>query len=475
MSNDLVTIGDFPIFDEDEKYGVEELEEIVRVNNARIADTGDCIPVVLGHTRDDADEVEQPPIVGWADSLRLSLIGEVHPRYAITATFRILKECVDLVKKFPRRSVELWTQDKVIDPIALLSTSRPAKNLGLMTFSQSRSGSKMIKFFEQGANMQDQVIADKDTLVKLIVTTLEQSEIGQYVKAQMAQPEPVVSAEETVQEEGKEEAALDEQLESEKRDELLTEDTPQDQVEGEEDPQEDVKDETKDEVKDEEKPVKHEMVEVMEDEDEDEDEEEEEDEEDDPRLKGLKIEGEEHPEFTTEQLLQLVDDHLAEDPEYYVKKCEEVSPGGSNTFIPDDKISYSASGMSLGQLEDVVERYKREQVELHSELGALRSQLRMLSREKELFKLNAQFAFDLAEELELVRDFNDSQFVKHCEVIKSRYAEYPVNRGVGVVPVQTEEGVKPPMTAEKMNRAIDLATRTKCSFEEALKQVCAGA
>ena len=450
----FVEIGEFPIFDEDEKYGLAELEEIVRVNNARIEDTGDCIPVILGHTKDGVSEVSQPPIVGWADGLKIVKLGKLSPRYAISASFRILKDCVDIVKNFPRRSVELWTQDNVIDPIALLSTSRPAKSLGLMTFSQARTGAKLIKYYEQGANMDDTVVADKDTLVKLITSTIENSEIGQYVRSQMTKPDPVESPEEELQEDGKEEAAMDDKADADEKQELAEEGAPSDPPADEEKaaPKEDAPGEEKPK---EDKPEKKSMVEQ-------EACKQEADEDSDPRLRGLAQEAEEHPELSTEVLAKLVDDHLAEDPDYY-------SAGGDNTTIPAELVEKHA--MDEVMREDVIARYRKDNENLRSEVEQLARELNRFAREKELFKLNTQFAFDLAEELKIVSDYSDAQFVRHCDVIRSRYSEYPINRGTGVVPVVTEEGVKPAMTLQKVNQAVELAALKKCSFEEALKLV----
>jgi len=44
----------------------DKLLEITSVNNKRIGDTGDEIPLVIGHTKDDAPENQQPEIVGYA-------------------------------------------------------------------------------------------------------------------------------------------------------------------------------------------------------------------------------------------------------------------------------------------------------------------------------------------------------------------------------------------------------------------------
>jgi hypothetical protein len=391
--------------------------------------------------------------VGWADNLRLVTIGKVNPRMAISATFKVLRECLDLVKQYPRRSVELWTEDLIIDPIALLSTSRPAKNLGLMTFECTRSGAKLTKYYETGATMDasNAVIADRDTLVKLIVSTIEQSEIGQYVRTQMSAPEPEPVAEEPV---------ADEPM----ADDPVADEPVVDEAEAVADV--DSEDATAEPpVKD--KPVagelvKHEMDGEVETAEADVDEE--------LRQKGLADEREEHPELSDDDLLQLVDDHLAEDAEYYTReKCEEALAGGSNTDVPEELKEKNAMKDVLHS--EVLERYRKENNSLKDEVTQLAKHLKAFAREKELFQLNQVFAFDLKDELAITGDYSDDQFTRHCEVIKTRYSKYPVNRGVGVSPMPTDEGVKPAMSLARVQQAVAVAQAEKCSFEEALKRV----
>lgn len=137
-----------PIFDEhsgteegmDVEFTPEVLAKIVEQNNARIKETGDLIPVTLGHTGGEED----PPVLGWAYNFTL---GDFGKKQAIYCDMKFTKDRYAKVKDlaagmaFPRRSVELW-DDYAIDPIALkdrpildtvalLGAERPARNLGL--------------------------------------------------------------------------------------------------------------------------------------------------------------------------------------------------------------------------------------------------------------------------------------------------------------------------------------------------------
>jgi len=71
---DMIVKHHVPILDEHElkdnkgnvviRLDKDKLQEIVNTNNTRMSNTGDEIPLVIGHTKDDAPESEQPEIVG---------------------------------------------------------------------------------------------------------------------------------------------------------------------------------------------------------------------------------------------------------------------------------------------------------------------------------------------------------------------------------------------------------------------------
>jgi len=143
---DCYVYEDIPIFDEHEtedgiKYDRALLQCIAANNNDRIADTGDLVPIVGHHTPEDKDPAKDPEIVGFADQFTVKRFGKKKPRWAIYARFRIHKDKIDTFRNRPRRSVEIWPEDKpensYIDPIALLGAETPRRDLGMITYAKT--------------------------------------------------------------------------------------------------------------------------------------------------------------------------------------------------------------------------------------------------------------------------------------------------------------------------------------------------
>lgn len=116
-------------------FGPDELQEIADHNNLRAEATGDFTPIVIGHTRPNIPEEEQPEIVGFGKDFGLSLFGKDN-RTVLHTTFCIRKDKHAKAMEYPRRSVELWKSDMVIDPIALLKRT-PQRDLGLLTYDRT--------------------------------------------------------------------------------------------------------------------------------------------------------------------------------------------------------------------------------------------------------------------------------------------------------------------------------------------------
>src|SRR5690348_10993768 len=147
---DVAILDEHSIRDKDGKIlaKIDEarLKQIAEVNNKRIKDTGDMIPLVIGHTKGEVGEYvpedQQPEIVGYAKNLRVGKFKNTS-RKAIHATFQFFKDKLDKVRNFPRRSVELWLSDWKIDPISLLRATTPERDLGLLQLS--KGGKKVYK------------------------------------------------------------------------------------------------------------------------------------------------------------------------------------------------------------------------------------------------------------------------------------------------------------------------------------------
>lgn len=124
------------------------LEEIARNSQRRIDDTGDECPIIIGHT--SKERKQQAPVVGFARNFRVETLGRANPRAAIYCDYRFPEAARSELywggdlkcPKFPRRSVEVWPTDRIIDPIALLGGETPRRDLGIMTYSRPSSTSE---------------------------------------------------------------------------------------------------------------------------------------------------------------------------------------------------------------------------------------------------------------------------------------------------------------------------------------------
>lgn len=110
--------------------------------NAREERTGDLCPLVIGHTpplgTHIEDEENQNPLVGYARNWRKGALGNTGRPAAIFDPW-IFNGDVERVKKVPRRSCEVWVSRCEVDPISLLGSSTPARDLGLMKFNRNGS------------------------------------------------------------------------------------------------------------------------------------------------------------------------------------------------------------------------------------------------------------------------------------------------------------------------------------------------
>lgn len=149
--------GDFVVFeavscfdahegDDGVVYDAKLLQHIANNCNRRIQDTGDWCPVVVAHTRDadqKASVTDDPPVIGMAGPFWVGTLGKLKPRPCIFATFWIFPECESTFLRNPRRSVEIWPEerpeDRFFDPISCLGAETPKRDLG-MIYSRRGSG-----------------------------------------------------------------------------------------------------------------------------------------------------------------------------------------------------------------------------------------------------------------------------------------------------------------------------------------------
>ena len=129
----------------DEAY----LDQLIAHMNERERLTGDLSPIVIGHTTDDPQpEIQGPLLVGFARNWVKGPLGETG-RQAAFADCWIYTKDADLVRRFPRRSAEVWVSRHEIDPISFLGPTTPCRDLGLLKLS--RDGS--LTYFKEGGIM----------------------------------------------------------------------------------------------------------------------------------------------------------------------------------------------------------------------------------------------------------------------------------------------------------------------------------
>src|ERR1051326_1313665 len=189
MSSDFVIRDNVPILDEhklhDDDGNViavidqDKLEKIVANNNRRIEETGDEVPLIVGHTKDDAPEHEQPEIVGYADRFRVGWLQKLKRR-AIFARFKLFRDkAQEVLRKYPRRSAELWLRKLEIDPISLLGASTPERSLGLLRFSSDG--------MHYSRTLGNSPMNESNDIVQQVMAALEQTDVWQFIKQLMEQ------------------------------------------------------------------------------------------------------------------------------------------------------------------------------------------------------------------------------------------------------------------------------------------------
>lgn len=142
------------------RFDRASLEQIARASNARAAQGALC-PLTIGHTLSNVPEGAQPPIIGYALNFR---VGDSTPapglgtgvvsKPVLTADFYIRKDVVATAKTYPRVSVEVWPEDWVIDPVALLRRT-PRRDLPQWTYALDNRGKPRLRY-----SMEDYSVAE---------------------------------------------------------------------------------------------------------------------------------------------------------------------------------------------------------------------------------------------------------------------------------------------------------------------------
>lgn len=140
-------------------FGHSELLAVAQRCNQRIAMTGDYATLCLGHTPPKEmvlkGEAEPPEVVGMAGPFYMGQLvaGDGTRRWAILADFHYFREDYPRMKKYPRRSPELWLEeryaDMFLDPIALLGSEAPRLDMG-MVYSRFQAG-RVVELYSAAA------------------------------------------------------------------------------------------------------------------------------------------------------------------------------------------------------------------------------------------------------------------------------------------------------------------------------------
>src|SRR5574340_1365156 len=118
----FLTLLNVPVFAEHEtlakdgralRFTRRELMAVAERCNRRIRETGDYAAISLGHTSED-EAAAAPPVIGYAGPFRVGVLGQpgAKARYAILADFHVFKDQAAKLREFPRRSPELWVEDR---------------------------------------------------------------------------------------------------------------------------------------------------------------------------------------------------------------------------------------------------------------------------------------------------------------------------------------------------------------------------
>jgi len=143
------------------------LQKIADIQNERVVTTGDATPIIIGHTRKNLLEKDQPPVTGLATRFEVVKFGKV---WGLQATPWAMPQDKVNFEKFPRRSCELWTDPDLIDPISLLGANTPRLDLGLHQLSRDQQLALSLGYtprtpltLEMSAMADDKDNGDSDT------------------------------------------------------------------------------------------------------------------------------------------------------------------------------------------------------------------------------------------------------------------------------------------------------------------------
>lgn len=155
------------------------LDEIATNNNRIFFERRLPTALTLGHTKEGADEREQPPIVGWAINFRTAPLLETGEQ-ALYCDWYIKKKFEHVIEDYPHRSVEYWPGAKEVRPIALLSATVPERDLPVIRYGRPDHDTSAIHFQSQESSMDNPT--DPNTMAAAFATSQPFTEVLQQVE-----------------------------------------------------------------------------------------------------------------------------------------------------------------------------------------------------------------------------------------------------------------------------------------------------
>lgn len=109
----------------------ERLQKIADRRNKLVVERNSVAHFCLGHTKDHAPEDEQPPVTGLATRWRVGEYADEDRTPFLEAYSWEKPDHSGVFDKYPQRSAELWLDPDDINPIALLSSTTPRRDLSM--------------------------------------------------------------------------------------------------------------------------------------------------------------------------------------------------------------------------------------------------------------------------------------------------------------------------------------------------------
>jgi hypothetical protein len=128
--------------------GPDELKQVAENCNERIRDTGDFVPLVINHTKDDGSE--DPELIGFAGPFIVDRFGKDGKATIFAKKFWVFKSDYEKFRKHPRVSVEYWSSKSdptngVLDPISCLGATTPELDLGIR-YGRTSDGVQILRY-----------------------------------------------------------------------------------------------------------------------------------------------------------------------------------------------------------------------------------------------------------------------------------------------------------------------------------------